>query len=123
MQSTQIYGLYTESNSADDPSMFRWRDESGCDVQNYMWKCLQGMTPQDYRLLNQITCYSAIPVMSLDGIHDIYLAEGNVTGEKFETFIQNWVLPVLQPFTPHSVVIMDNVSIHHIEAISDLIDD
>ena len=64
--------------------------------------------------------------MSLDGIHDVHLAEGNVNGEKFETFIQNCVLPVFQPFNwtnPHSVVIMDNASMHHIEAISHLIED
>ena len=102
-----------------DPSMFLWRDKSGCDLQNCMRKCLQGMTPRDHRLLNQNICYSAIPVMSLDGIHDVYLVEGNVTGEK----IHNCFLPVLQPFNPHSVVIMDNASIHHIEAISDLIED
>ena len=70
--------------------------------------------------------YSAIPVMSLDGIHDLYLAEGNVNGEKFETFVRSCLLPVLQPFNwtnPHSVVIMDNASIHHVEAISEIIED
>jgi hypothetical protein len=68
---------------------------------------------------------SAITVMSLDGIHDVYLAEGNVNSDKFGTFVRR-LLPVLQPFNytnPHSVVILDNASIHHVEEISDIIED
>ena len=64
--------------------------------------------------------------MSLEGIHDLYLAEGNVNGDRFETFVRNCLLPILQPFNwtnPHSVVILDNASIHHVEAISDIIVD
>ena len=113
------------------PSMFLWIDESGCDLQICMRKCgysLQGMKCRDHPLLIWGNRYSAIhnvPVMSLDGIHDVYLVEANVFGDKFETFIQNCVLPVLQPFNwtnPYSVVIMDNASIGHIDAISDLIE-
>ena len=65
------------------PSMFLWIDESGCDLRNCKRKCgysLQGMKPRDHPLLIQGNCYSAIPVMSLDGIHNVYLV--NVFGEK-----------------------------------------
>ena len=112
-----------------DPSMLLWIDESGCDLRNCKRNrgySLRGMTPQDHRLLIRGTRYSAIPVMSLDGIHDLYLAEGNVNGEKFEAFVKSCLLPVLQPFNwtnAHSVVIMDNASIHHVEAISNIIED
>ena len=64
--------------------------------------------------------------MSLDGIHDVYLAEGNMNGDKFATFVRSCLLPVLQPFNctnPHSVVILDNASIHHVQEISDIIED
>ena len=110
-----------------DPSMLLWIDESGCDLRNcmrYRGYSLRGMTPQDHQLFIRGTRYSAIPVMSLDGIHDLYLAEGNVNGEIFELFVKNCLLPILQPFNytnPHSVVIMDNASIHHVQAISDII--
>ena len=109
-----------------DPSMLLWVDESGCDLRNCMRNhgySLRGMTPQDHRLLIRGTQYSAIPVMSLDGTHDVYLAEGNVNGEKFETFVKSCILPILQPFNwtnAHSVVTMDNASIHHVEVISDI---
>jgi len=69
--------------------------------------------------------YSAIPVLSLDGLHDVYITEGTVNGEKFADFVKECVLPVLNPFNYmniHSVVIMDNASIHHTEEVINLIE-
>ena len=63
--------------------------------------------------------------MSLDGIHDVYVTEGTTNGEKFAQFVQNCLLPVLKPFNylnSHSVVIMDNASIHHVRDVVDLIE-
>ena len=71
-----------------DPSMLLWIDESGCDLHNCKRNCgysLRGMTPQDHRLLIRGTRYSAIPVMSIDGIHDLYLAEGNVKWREIQS--------------------------------------
>ena len=62
----------------------------------------------------------------MSGIHDVYLAEGNVNGKKFATFIRSCLLPILQPFNyinPHSVVIPDNTSIHHVKEISEIIEE
>ena len=56
---------------------------------------LRGLTPKDHRLMVRGTRYSAIPVMSIEGIHDVYLAEGNVNGEKFATFLRSCLLPIL----------------------------
>ena len=112
-----------------DPSMLLWIDESGCDKRNCKRKrgySMRGMTPVDHRLLVRGTRYSAIPIMSLEGIHDLHLAEGNVNGDTFETFVRSCLLPVLQPFNwtnPRSVVIMDNASIHHVDVISQIIED
>ena len=69
--------------------------------------------------------YSAIPVMSISGIHDVEIVEGSVNGNRFETFVENTVLPILNPFNGTnalSVVIMDNCSIHHVTSIVDLIE-
>ena len=79
---------------------------------------LRGIQPRDYRILARGKRYSAIPVMSLEGIHDVYLAEGTVNGEKFEEFVRTTLLPILQPFNwinPLSVVIIDNAAIHHVQ--------
>ena len=55
----------------------------------------------------------------------MYVTEGTVNGEKFADFVQNCLLPVLKPFNylnSHSVVIMDNASIHHVQHVVDLIE-
>ena len=112
-----------------DPSMLIWINESGCDRRHSRRKraySLRGITPVDHRLLIRGTRYSAIPVMSTQGIHDICLVEGSVNGEVFESFVRNHLLPVLQPFNwvnPLSVVVMDNASIHHVEGVRQLIED
>ena len=83
------------------------------------------MTPRDQTLLVRGTHYSAIPVVSLEGISDVCIIEGTVNGEKFEQFIRSCLIPILQPFNwinPHSVVIMDNASIHHVDGVTDLIE-
>ena len=80
--------------------------------------------PRDHRLLVRGTRYSAIPVVSLEGVHDVYIAQGNMNGERFAKFTRECVVPILMPFNgsnPRSVVVMDNASIHHVQEISDII--
>ena len=114
--------------SAYDPSMLIWIDETGCDQRNTLRKrgySIRGITPEDHRLLVRGVRYSAVPVMSLDGIHDLCIFEGNVNGVRFEKFVRSCLLPVLQPFNwvnKHSVVILDNASIHHVDQVVDLIE-
>ena len=63
--------------------------------------------------------------MSIDSIHDVYLCEGTVNGETFADFILSCLQPFIQPFNrvnPHSVIIMDNASIHHVEQVVDMIE-
>ena len=114
--------------SVYDPSMLLWIDESGCDRRHSMRKraySIRGKPPRDHRLLSRGIRYSAIPIMSLDGVHDVCLVEGSVNGEKFEAFVTGCLLPILQPFNgvnKHSVVIMDNASIHHVHGVTNLIE-
>ena len=58
--------------------------------------------------------------MSLEGIHDLYITENTMNGEKFEQFSS-----VLYLFSSHSigfsVVILDNASIHHVQCLQNLI--
>ena len=111
-----------------DPQMLVWLDETGYDRRNTLRKygySLRGIPVCDHHLLVRGKRYSAIPVMSLDGIHDVYVTEGTVNGEKFADFVRNCLLLVLKPFNyinSHSVVIMDNASIHHVQDVVDLIE-
>ena len=100
--------------------MLLWFDESGFDNCNSVRKfgySLWGMHPVDHRLLVRGIRYSVIPVMSATEIHDLYLAEDSVNGERFEYFVRTCLLPILLPYNginPCSIVIMDNAAIHHV---------
>lgn len=114
--------------SVYDVSMLIWIDESGCDKRNSVRKRaygIRGITPKDHRLLVRGTRFSAIPVISTDGVHDVYLCEGNVNGEIFAEFVQHYLYGFVQPFNwvnKHSVIIMDNASIHHVDEVVDIIE-
>ena len=92
---------YMAEISMYDPSMLVFIDETGCDRRNMIRKygySFRGMPVEDRRLLVRGTRYSAIPVMSSSGIHDVYLKEGTVIGEVFADFVDNNLLPCLMPF-------------------------
>lgn len=58
------------------------------------------------------------------GIEDVYIQKGSVNGEVFEHFIRTTLLPLLMPYNginTHSVVVMDNASIHHLQSVQDMI--
>ena len=81
------------------------------------------MPLSDHQLLVRGVRYSAIPVMSMEGIHDVYITEGTVDGAQFSDFVRSSLLPMpFNSINPRSVVIMDNASIHHVQEVSDLIE-
>ena len=127
-RSDELRARFMAHVSLYDPSMLLWIDESGCDRRNSIRKhaySIRGKTPTDHRLLARGTRYSVIPIMSLQGIHDVCLFEGSVNGDKFEDFVRSSLLPILQPFNnvnTNSVVIMDNASIHHVDGVVHLIE-
>jgi len=107
-----------------DPDMLVWVDETGSDRRNAIRKYgygLRGMTPIVHSLLACGKRISAVGVMSTRGVEDSYLTEGNVNTDAFVSFVENALLPILQPFNgsnPRSIVIMDNASIHHVDRLS-----
>ncbi len=69
---------------------------------------------------------SAIACISLVGLLDVMTVTGTTDGDAFYTFVQTHLLPYLMPFNgvnPHSVVILDNCSIHHASGIVHTIED
>ena len=62
--------------------------------------------------------------MTTRGIEDTYLIEGNVNGDIFLQFVQRCLLNIIQPFdgnNARSVVVLDNASIHCVDAVVELI--
>lgn len=57
-----------------------------------------------------------------EGLLDIKIVRGSVTGDIFNDFIERQLLPNLMPFNgtnPNSIVIMDNCSVHHVDSVAD----
>ncbi|KAF8833341.1 hypothetical protein BDN67DRAFT_917217, partial [Paxillus ammoniavirescens] len=67
--------------------------------------------------------YSILPTLTLDGIIAYDIIEGSVTGEHFIQFLKDH-MPFTTPYPgPHSVLVMDNCSIHHGEEVHKLVED
>ena len=64
--------------------------------------------------------------MSAKGLLDCKVIHGSVNSDSFYEFIHTHLITHLQPFNgrnPHSVVILDNASIHHTENVVKIIED
>ena len=102
-----------------EPEMLVFLDETGCDRRNSLRKygySLRGRPAVSQKLLVRGERVSAIAIMSVCGILDVKIAHGNVNSDSYCDFIETALLPHLMPFNgrnPHSVVIVDNCSIHH----------
>ena len=71
-----------------NPDMIIWLDETGCDQRHSTRKWsygMHGMTPRDHRLLARGERYSAIAIMSVDGLYNVHLAEGTVNGSNLKS--------------------------------------
>ncbi|XP_065905574.1 uncharacterized protein [Dysidea avara] len=107
---------------AFDPAMILWIDETGCDRRNALRQYgygIRGLAPQDHQLQLRGVRYSAIGILSMDGVQDVYITENTVNGDTFLDFLYTQLLPLLMSFdgiNHNSVVVLDNASIHHTDA-------
>ena len=61
--------------------------------------------------------------MSSSGVLAYELSTGSTDSMKFMNFLRGSLIPSMQPFPDkHSVIIMDNCSIHHTQEVKDLIE-
>ena len=115
--------------SAYNTDMFIFIDETGSDNRNALRKygySLRGKTPVSHALLVRGERVSAIACMSIAGLLDVKTIKGTSDGDTFYDFVHTHLLPHLMPFNginPHSVVILDNCSIHHVPQIAKSIQD
>ena len=114
--SEELQLQYMAEISMFDPEMIIWVDETGSarrnSVRSYGYS-LKGMRAVSHELRVSGHRINAIGAMSTEGMEDVYIVEGNVTGEVFVKFVRNCLLPILQPFNgtnSHSMVVMDNAS-------------
>ena len=99
--------------------MFVFIDETGTDRRNTFRKyaySMRGKPPRNHTLLVRGERISAIAGISVHGLLDVMTIKGTSDGEIFYNYVQKYLLPHLMPFNgvnPHSVVVLDNCSIHH----------
>ena len=117
---------YIHNVSLYGMDMLIFLDETGADIRNSVRKrgySLRGIEHQAMLVRGERT--SAVAMMSTKGILDIHVTKGTTNGDTFYHFIEKCTLPHLQPFNginPHSVLIMDNCSIHHVQEVLELIE-
>ena len=118
---------YMAEISIFDPNMLVWVDETGFRLRNSVRAygySLRGMRASDYQMRVGQKSINAIGIMSLEGVEDVYLSEETVNSDIFEDFVRTTLLQILMPFNginSHSVVVMDNCSVHHLERVTEMI--
>ena len=122
-----LRAAYAAEMSLYDPEMFVFLDKTGSDRRNalrrrgYSWR---GKPAISHKLLVRGERISSIACISMKGVLECTMVTGSVDGDTFHAFVHSKLLPLLMPFNgknPHSVVVMDNASIHHVDGIMELI--
>ena len=120
--------LFAMDVSLYDPEMLIFIDETGADRRNLLQRrgySIRGQPAKSHKLLCRGQHISAIAAMSAKGILDCKIVHESVTGDTFYDFVLSNLIAHLQPFdgnNTHSVVILDNASIHHTGPAVDAID-
>lgn len=110
-----------------NPSMIVWIDETGFDKRNSLRKYgygIRGLPPVSHSLKLRGKRYSAITILSTAGVEDVHIVDESVNGEGFLFFVRKCLLPILMPYNglnPRSIVVLDNASIHHVQAVEQTI--
>ena len=65
--------------------------------------------------------YSILPAFSLEGILEVKMVTGSFDGTLLKCFLS--LLDEMKPYPePHSVLVMDNCAIHHVDSVQDMCD-
>lgn len=103
---------------------FVWIDETGSNKKDHIRKygyALKGVTPVYHRLLCRGERYNAIAAISSTSVLAVEVRKGSINGSLFFDFLRGELFPNMHPFPgPHSVAIMDNCSIHHVQEVQEL---
>ena len=120
---------YVSDVSLYSTDMFAFIDETGADRRNLLRKygySVRGQPPQNHSLLARGERLSAIACMLAKGILDVKVVKGTSNGDIFYDFLHSHLLAHLLPFdgrNPHSVVVLDNCSIHHISEVRQVLEE
>ena len=108
---------------------FVWLDETGSDRRDHRRRygySLRGVRPVCHHLLHRGQRVSAIAAIATDGLVALELVQGTVNGQIFFDYVRGSLIPSMLPFNgsnPHSILVMDNCSIHHVQIVVNLLKD
>ena len=80
-----------------DPAFFIWVEETGCDQRTSLRRMaygVRGATPENVMLQVRGKRLSAIAAMTVRGIEDVVINEGNVDGDTFYNFLETNIFPL-----------------------------
>ena len=104
---------------------FVWTDETGTDRRDQLRKfgySLRGQPATCRRVLARGKRISLMTAMTSDGVLEYEATTGSVNADKFMDFIRGRLVPNMQPFpADHSVLILDNSSVHHAHEVQDML--
>ena len=96
-------------------------DETGSDRRETLRKfgySLQWRAVKALQIFGRGKHMTGIAAMSVEGVLKCSLVTGGIDDDAFQNFIDENLLSKLQSFTgsnPHSIVIIDNAAIHHVQ--------
>ena len=110
-----------------NPDMLVWIDEMGSAGRNSIRQygySLRGMPAQVHQLQVGGRRLSAVPVLTTGSIEEVYVTLDLRWWNKIWRGLFQGLLPIILPFygiNHHSVIVMDNASIHYLQRVQDLI--
>ena len=125
----ELRSKYFTDVAVFDPEMLVFVDETGSDKRSALRKygyALRGKPAVSERLLVKGKRYSAIAGLHMSGMLDVYVTNGSVNADIFCEYAERCLLPYLLPYNgtnPNSVVVLDNAAIHHVDRVTELIEE
>ena len=122
-----LRGAFMAQSFLFSRNMFVWVDETGANNRDHIRKygyAFRGMTPTCTRHLVRGKWINAIVGLSSSGVVASEIVSTSVNGDAFFDFLHGNLLPMMQPFdgrSSHSILVMDNCSIHHISEVKELL--
>ena len=122
-----LRGAFMAQSFLFSRNMFVWVDETGTDNRDHIRKygyVFRGMTPTCTRHLVRGKRTNAIVGLSSSGVVASEIISASVNGDAFFDFVRGNLLPMMHPFdgrSSHSILVMDNCSIHHISEVKELL--
>lgn len=107
----------------DHPELFVFVDGSGANRRDTVRKLRTAKPATVSKLMVRGQRVSTVLGISCNGILDFHTSLTTIDA-KFKHYVEDALVPYLQPFNgvyAHSIVLLDNASIHHVEDVVDTI--